>query len=134
VRQHLRIADGGGCTVDAHPVFTLNIRSRNANGQLVNGANGPIESTTIDKILESSGVESGGVLCTLLPFLAGQIAEIGGQIKFENAFNAMGVTDVGKPPKSDTRFCFPAIGAGAGRGLTTDFDDGGLALCLGETP
>ncbi len=131
VEQHLRIADGGGCTVDAHPVFTLNIRSRNANGEIVNGTNGPIDTTKIESVLQSSGIESGGPLCTLLPFLAGVIAEIAGQMKFEEAFAAVGATDAGKPP-AGMRFCFPANETGA-RSLDASFDDGGRAICFGET-
>jgi hypothetical protein len=130
VKQHLRIADAYGCTVDAHPVYTLNIRSLNANGELVTGTNGPIESTKIESVLESPGIDSGGLLCTLQPVIGAFVGHLA-EMKFESEFAAMGANDVGKPPEN-MRFCFPTDAADGGQSLDPALNNGGLAICFWE--
>lgn len=128
VRQHLRVADAGlACTIDVHPVYRLVIESRNAAGELVDGSNGGIESTRINVVPESSGTDSGGLCGWTLGAVINPIANA----RFAEQFAGIGASSAGKPPPG-TRFCFPAVGGG--RALSREFDDGGLALCLGASP
>ena len=123
--------------LNAHPVFTLNIRSRNSNGTIVNSTNGPIESRKDREVFwtQSSGVESGGPLYAWYRLPAGVIAEIAGQLKLSRRHSQLwGANDAGKPP-ADMRFLFSGpMRAAESRVEEADasFNDGGLAICFGE--
>jgi hypothetical protein len=125
VQQHLRLADGGGCTVDAHPVFNLTIHPLNANGDPFDGTNGSIESTKITSDLLTPGIDQGGY-CQLIPGVNAYI-QLYAIVEFGKEFSSAGSTDAGKPP-ANMRFCFPNVGLSR---PFTDFDNGGLSLCFG---
>lgn len=127
VQQHLRLADSGGCTVDAHPIFNLTIHSLNANGQPVSDSD-PIESTRITTDLITSGIDQGGV-CQFIPGV-GPYIQFHAASAFGSEFRAAGSTDAGKPP-AGARFCFPNTGL---LRPFMGFDNGGLSLCLGSQP
>lgn len=124
IQQHLRLADGGGCTVDAHPIFNLTIHSLNANGQPVSGSE-PIESTRFTTDLITAGIGQGGV-CQFIPGVA-QYIQVYAASAFAKEFGAVGSTEVAKPP-AGTRFCFPNPGLVR---LFMGFDNGGLSFCSG---
>jgi hypothetical protein len=124
VQQHMRLSDSGGCTVDAHPIFNLKIQSYNANGDLFNGSNGPIESTQIVSELLNSGIDQGG-WCQFIPGV-GEYIQFKAGAEFGADFNAAGATNAGKPP-AGMRFCFPHTGLAV---PWQGFNDGGLSLCF----
>ena len=130
IQQHLRLADGGGCTVDAHPIFNLVINSLNANGQPAGGAD-VIESTKITTNLISSGIDQGG-LCTFAPTGVQLYIQIRAASDFAKEFRAAGATEAGKPP-AGMRFCFPKAPPTTLRPYA-EFDNGGLSLCFGNPP
>lgn len=125
VQQHMRLADGSACTVDAHPTYKLIIRHLDANGDPFTGSSGNIESTKIVSQLLDEGIDQNGI-CQWIPGVgvAIQLEAIG---QFGKEFGAVGATDAGKPPDG-MRFCFPGTGAVA---LFQGYNDGGLSICTG---
>lgn len=130
VQQHLRIADGLGCTVDAHPVFTLNIHSFNANGDPFDGTSGSIESTKITTELLNSGIDTGGPTCLLAPIVTPFI-HIFASAEFGDEFRAIGPTDAPNKPPANTRFCFPNAPMVKGP-YDSMFGKGSLGICFGS--
>jgi hypothetical protein len=124
VQQHVRVADGSVCSVDAHPRYKLIIRPFDANGNPFTGS-GNIASTQIVSELVSAGIDQNGP-CQFIPgvnvFI--QLEAIG---QFGAQFRAIGATAVAAPPPG-TRFCFPGPGAVA---LFPGFENGGLTICGG---
>jgi hypothetical protein len=127
VQQHVRLADGSVCTVDAHPQFNLTIHSLNGNGQPVSGSE-TIESTKITSDLLSAGIDQNGV-CQIIPGVAEYI-QFTAASTFASEFRAAGATDAGKPP-AGFRYCFPNTGIAS---PFPGFNNGGLTLCVGTTP
>lgn len=125
VQQHMRLADGGVCTVDAHPTYKLIIRHLDADGHPFTGSSGNIASTEIVSELLDAGIDQNGI-CQLIPGV-NVFIQLKAMGQFGKEFRSAGATDADAPPPGK-RFCFPGTGATA---ILLGFDNGGFSVCHG---